>query len=150
MYVLLSNVHLLYAVLRKEAGPIDAAHETLQQAAVGRADHIDHVARLDAEVAQRGACVRLHAHDGGAGMADRAGGTVRVGANAGRVTDDVAGVADALVCTLKVIIVGRCVTRTIVRVGEVAGGKGIILHLMSMELANSGRTLVYIAIIDWF
>lgn len=46
--VLLADVHLLHAVLRKEAGPIDAAHVALQEATVGGADHVDHVARLDA------------------------------------------------------------------------------------------------------
>lgn len=98
MNVLLPNINLLHAVIGEKAGPVHrAADEALQQAAVRGADHIDDVAGLNAEMAERGAGVRLHADDRRARVANRAGRAVRVGAHARRIADDVAGVADALV-----------------------------------------------------
>lgn len=91
--VLLSQIHLLHTVSGKEARVIGAAHIALQEAAVGAADHFDDIAGLQSNVAHCIACIGFHADHSGAGVSNRAGSRVRVGAHARRIANDVAGVA---------------------------------------------------------
>lgn len=94
---LLPELHLLYALRREKPGFIRSPHESFQQAAIRRTDHLDHVPGLDLDVPGQTTVVALHADHGRAGVANRAGCTVRVGADAGRIADDVARVAKAFI-----------------------------------------------------
>lgn len=94
---LLPELDLLDAVRREEPGLVGPTDKALQQAAIRRADHLDYVPGLDLDVAGKARLVALHADDGGARVANRAGRRIRVGSDAGRVADDVARVAETFV-----------------------------------------------------
>lgn len=96
--VLLSQIHLLHTVSGKEARVIGAAHIALQESAVGAADHFDDIAGLQSNVAHCIACIWFHADHSGAGVSNRAGSRVRVGAHARGIANDVAGVTQRFIC----------------------------------------------------
>lgn len=95
--VFLTDADLLHDMCGKETGSIRATHVALQQTAVSRTYHFDNIARLYIQMAWCIARVRLNANDRRTRMANRARSTVRIGADTGRITYDVARVANAFI-----------------------------------------------------
>lgn len=95
--VFLPDADLLHDMRWKETGPICATHIPFQQTAIGRANYLDNIAGLYIQMTERVARVRFNANDRRAWMANRACCTVRIRADTGRITYDVACVANAFI-----------------------------------------------------
>lgn len=95
--VFLTNADLLYDMRRKETGSIGAAHIAFQQTTIGRTNHFDDITRLYSQMAASVTRVRFNANDRCTRMPNRTCRAIRIRAHTGRITYDVACVADAFI-----------------------------------------------------
>lgn len=95
---LLPELDFLDVACWEEADPVGTADVSLEETAVRWAHHFDYVTGLYRQVSVHLRFVAFDAHDGCAWMSDWAGGWLRIGSDARWVADNIARIAEALIC----------------------------------------------------